>query len=343
MTSTSQIVHVAPVDQPHSVHEIAKRLFAAYTIDEGSVHLAGCTLEDRLFARCDLRSGGKKLELYLDAEGRQVSRELVDTLGMDEVAELERPPQPFAPQIERLTEVAARLATAALSSAGPAEVLGATVVWCKYTQGKLRFVVGEASAELAFSGWSRTLRPPPFVCPYTGTATFHLAATDDGRIAAAEQIEPCAETGRRMLVQDLVTCSVTGRRAIAELMGTCPVTGERLLRRETVHCDMCRQPVSPTAMHHGQCAACRDLQPVSKADPRMARVLDEHRPLDRWRSWRISETETVYVLLASGWLRRLLVVVDKHSLDLKLLATGSRLVGGWREVEPAQYQFALRE
>jgi hypothetical protein len=75
----------------------------------------------------------------------------------------------------------------------------------------------------------------------------------------------------------------------------------------------------------------------------MARLLDEHPPLDRWRNWRISETATVYILTASGWFNRLLVVVDKDSLELKCLATGSRLRVGWSVVEPSRYDYVLRE
>jgi hypothetical protein len=85
------------------------------------------------------------------------------------------------------------------------------------------------------------------------------------------------------------------------------------------------------------------MKSVKKADPRMARVLHEHPALDRWRHWRISETSRVYVLVARGLLRRLLIVVDKETLELRHLATGSRLSGGWTIVEPDQYAYALRE
>ncbi|MBN2475405.1 MAG: hypothetical protein JXB62_12410 [Pirellulales bacterium] len=337
------MIHAAPADQPSSVHQIVERLFPAYTVDFGNVHLAGCRLEDRLFVRLDFRHGDQPLAVYLGPDGGELRRDRVDALGMTEVAQLEKPPQPFEPQLRQLVETGVRAATERCGDGRPLQLLTTTVLWCKFAEGKLRFAVGDHTADLPFADWARTLQPPPFVCPYTSASTFHVAATDDGRVVAAEQIDVCSETGRRVLVGELITCSATGRRAVAELMETCPVSEERVLRREMVACSTCRQPVSPTAIRRNQCAACRNLQPVSKADPRMARALDEHPPLDRWRNWRISETAKVYVLMATGWLRRLLVVVDKDSLDLKLLATGGRLFSGWHVVEPPQYDYVLRE
>ena len=128
---------------------------------------------------------------------------------------MERSPQPPKPPLTQAIETAARAAIERFPGDAPPEVLAKAALWCKFTEGKLRFAVGKESADLPFSGWSRTLQPPPFVCPHTGMATFHLAATDDGRIAAADQIEPCAETGRRMLKEELVTSSLSGRRALA--------------------------------------------------------------------------------------------------------------------------------
>jgi len=144
------------------------------------------------------------------------------------------------------------------------------------------------------------------------------------------------------LIGDLVTCAATGQRVLGELAETCPVTGQTVLPAEMVSCGVCRQNVAPAAMHQGVCEACDRLEPVSKADPRLARLLDEHPLLDRWRRWRFSESATAYHVTAHGWLRKLLVVVDKDSLELKLLATGHRLRSDWDVVEPSRYEFVLQ-
>jgi hypothetical protein len=61
----------------------------------------------------------------------------------------------------------------------------------------------------------------------------------------------------------------------------------------------------------------------------MARVLDAYPKLDRWWSWRIVETRSVQVLVGASTLRRLLVVLDKHTLDVLHVAGGSRMSGRW--------------
>jgi len=230
-----------------------------------------------------------------------------------------------------------------LAAQGQAPPSTITVLWCKFAEGKLRFTIGDRSTDLPFSGWARTLRPPPFVCPHTGVRTFHLARTDDGRIAASEQILRCEVSGRRALRSEMAVCAMTGKTVLAELTRTCSVTGARVLAADMATCAMCGQQVSPTAIRKDRCSACRGLRPVGKADPRMARVLHEHPALDRWGGWRISETAAVYILTANGWIKRLLVVVDKDSLELKLLARGNRFLPHWDYVEPQQHGFVLRE
>ena len=342
MDATDNTTHLAPADQPTSVHQIAERLLPAYTIDGGNVRLAGCSLENQLFVRFGFRQDANPVELYLDAAGHEIDPRLVDTLGMARTVELTGPPEPDGPEIPSLTELGRQLIRDRFPSMPQSEQVDVAAVWCKFAQGKVQFTVGENFADLPFADWARTLEPPPFVCPHTGISTFHLAATDDGRIVAAEAIEECAETGSRLLSDDLVTCSVTGRRADSRLAENCPVTGQPVLRKEMVECGVCGELVSPRAVHRGQCESCRKLRSVSKADPRMARVLDEHPALDRWRNWRISETQAVYILSAAGWFRRLLVVVDRDSLELKLVASGNRLSSGWRVVDRSQYDYVLR-
>ena len=340
--TTIPIQHVAPADQPTTVHEIATRLFPAYTVDGGGVHLAGCYLDDCLFARLSFRRADDVIEVYVDANGEEVPGGTVAALGMAETAPIEKPPHPYRASVERMIEAGTQLAVARLPAGETPELLRAQALWCKHVEGKLRFSVGEAMADLPFSGWGRTLQPPAYVCPFSGVATFHLAATDDGRLAAAEEVARCEYSGRRVLKDELVTCSATGRRVKAELCTPCPVCGEQVLVHELVHCGMCQQLVSPRSIERGICEACRQLKPVSKADPRMARLLDEYPPLDGWRSWQLAETSMVYVLVAGGWFKRLLLVVDKESLEIRYMATAARLLGRWQTVEPSQHAYALR-
>ncbi len=341
---TEQTAYAVPADQPDSVHEIAGRLFGAYEIDGGNVQLAGCSLEGRLFWLAEAGSPPQALKVYLDANGEETDVVLVEQLGMARLGELEKPLELIdSEQVALIESMARRVAAERLADYDPSVPVALTALWCKFAEGKLRFVLGESSADLPFSGWARTIEAPPFICPYTGLETFHVAATDDGRIAAVEAIETCQVSGERVLIDDLETCAVSGRRAAKELVEACPVTGQHILGDMMVCCGTCGQDVSPASLHRNQCAACRKLLPVAKDDPRMARVLHEHPLLDRWHRWRISETATVYILVAAGWFRKLLAVVDKDSLELKLLGTANRLATGWNVIEPSQHEHALRQ
>ena len=300
-------------------------------------------MEDRLVVQLVYEHGGQTLEIFLNAEGHEVDGQPVAQDRKVKLLPLGKPPEGLEADWALLMAAGLRLALDRLPAGASVELVECRAIWCKYVEGKLRFTIAAASIDLPFSGWTRTLAAPPFVCPYTGAATFHLAATDDGRIAAAERIEACAETGCRMLSTELVRCAVTGRRVDPKLAEACPISGRRLLRTELVQCRSCRERVSPQVMERNQCSACRRLKAVTKADPRMARLLHEHPALDRWRRWRMSETSRVYVLVANGWLKRLLVVVDKETLELRHMATGTRFSPRWAEVEPAQHAYVLRE
>lgn len=74
----------------------------------------------------------------------------------------------------------------------------------------------------------------------------------------------------------------------------------------------------------------------------MARVLGEYPKLDRWSRWRLAETARVYILIASTMIKRLLVVVEKDSLDLERIAIGSRFSAQWSEAPLADRDHYLK-
>jgi hypothetical protein len=215
------------------------------------------------------------------------------------------------------------------------------VLWCKYAQGRLCFTIGGSRVQLPFSGWAQTLQAPPFVCPATGARSYHIAATDDGRITVAIQIAACEITGKRVLNDELVTCAATGQRVLSERTENCPVTGEPVLRDVMEFCTCCGQQVNPAVLADGICQACREMAEVSKDDPRIARVLGEHPGLDSYRTWKLSETATTYVVCAGGWIRQLLAVVDKQSLEVRHLARRHRLLNDWTPVPEPQWREIL--
>ncbi|GMQ80121.1 MAG: hypothetical protein BMS9Abin04_065 [Planctomycetia bacterium] len=340
----SGAVHARPRQQPANVHEISDRLFSAYQVDGGTVHLAGCCLEDRPLLRLTYRSadGGSLWHRFLDENGRQIDAELVARLHLNDLVPTETrdlPGQPH-PDIRHLLAVAARHeepAAGGTSGRPAAERVARTLVWCRFAQGKLQFTLGPATAEQTFSGWAETLEAPPFVCPQTGTAGYHLAATDDGLVTLAEAVATCDQSGRRVLARDLVRCGVTGQRVLASYTEICPVTAQPVLAANMATCTSCRQRVSRAVLDRRICRACRHLATVKKDDPRLARLLGDYPKLDHWRSWRLAETATVYITCGAGLLRKLLVVVDKRSFEPLHVARGSRFSGQWTPVAADQY------
>ena len=343
------VVHAVPAGQPTSVHELSGRLFGAYTVQGGRVRLGGCTLDDQPLMRFTYRirshrpNGDTRLaHVYVSADGQRVADELLGRLQVDRLAPYPgKPPRVSAEQLQRCLEAGVRHAPA-VAEGEEAEPLVVAVVWCKYFRCKLLFEIGDARAELPFEGWAQLLvdgaiDPPPFRCAATGRVSYRVAATDDGRVSVAEAIVPCEESGRRVLVTDLETCEATGRRVAPEWLRSCPVTGARVARSAMVACNMCRQEVSPRAIAGGRCQACRNLRPVNRDDPRMARVLGEYPKLDRWTRWRMVETHTAYILVATSLLRRLLVVLDRESLDVLQLSEGSRIGRRWPDVPAGRW------
>jgi hypothetical protein len=330
LASTEKTNYLAPADQPKSVHELTVRLFPPYTVDGGAVHLAGCRLEDRLFIRMGDSGQARAGALTTDESGQAVDDELVKSLGMDDTVEWDRPPE-IAP--DRLEETVRQSAECVRRKWGIAGELEARFIWCKYAEGKLRFTIGDRSADLPFSGWTRMLKAPPFVCPYSGVSSYHIAATDDGRIVAAESIRTCAETGRRVLAEELVTCDATGQAVLADQTRICPITQRPVLERVLETCSMCCERISPTVIQGGKCLACRSTQPIAKDAAPLAAFLEQHQNLNRWSKWRISETSEVCILVATGWWKRLVVVIGKNEGDLRRAAIGKRFGAEFSTVE----------
>jgi hypothetical protein len=345
-------LHAAPREQPAGIRELTPRLFDPYQVDGGRVHLGGCQFDEvPIFRLTFLSEAGEDdsprlTDVFVREDGQVVDDTLRATLGLDDLQPLRRPAQRISESRLQAQLAGAKRGAAAVASGAQGDLVAAVVVWCKSARVKLSFVVGDETAYLEYSGWARmiadgSLPLPPYTCPETDVRSYHLAADDNGRITAAEAISTCEESGRRIISSDLTTCAATGRRVLASLTRQCPVSGDRVTSSAVTQCNMCRQEVSPTVVRGGKCLACRSLKSVAKADPRMARVLDERPGLDRWNRWKIAETETVYLLVASAIFRRLLVVIDKESLEPFRVATGSRLGSGWSDVPPVEREELL--
>jgi hypothetical protein len=63
--------------------------------------------------------------------------------------------------------------------------------------------------------------------------------------------------------------------------------------------------------------------------------------LQRWKRWQMSETDQSYIAQAESLMKRLLVVVDKQTLEVRHLATAGRFSTAWTTVSSAEKQNML--
>mgnify|MGYP007073179983 FL=1 len=369
---SANVLHkMAPPQQPEHVSEISQRLFSAYTIDGGSVHLAGCTLEDRWVVRFVRSSANDaNAELVIGPDGRELASELRHELGMDQLAEVATPdvamdnvpaqngksefgatPRSVSPQ--QLARIAEQIQLGIRRLVGPAnegapgkegsaqghhdndsitairdalqDIAEVQLIRTRWVSGKLRFTYRRQTVDAAFAGWARSLTAPEVECPRTGKLTRHLSTTDDERLAAAESIETCEKTGQRVLQGELKQCSISGTRCLPEYLGHCAVTNLPVMRETLVECPHCRQQISPASLSGAKCYGCRKLASVSKNDARLSLILTEYPKLDEWRRWRLSETEVNFIVTARRGFQRLMVVIEKETMQVGFLARA-----GWR-------------
>lgn len=337
-------VSIRPAQQPTAVNDITQKLFAAYQVDGGRAHLGGCQLDDYAFLRLSFVANHEIRHTFVAHDGSAVSDDLVRDLGLLDIEPiLQLPPRIDDAALQSLItagrRVAAQTTTLRDPNATTIEPVVASLVWVKHASGHLDFAIDEATVSLPFSGWAKLLQAHPYTSPQTGASSFHLAATDDGRIDVSDQIATCEQSGQRVLRQELVTCSVTGKHVLETFAETCPVSGKPCLTEQFATCPSCQQKVSKLTLEgsseKGPCTACRQMTKIKKDDPRLVWIFGEHPGLDRWKHWQLSETKNVYIAQASRWTKRLLVVVDKETLAVHHLATSGKFGSIWVPVAEA--------
>ncbi len=319
-----------PLNRPLALHEITPQLFDAYTIEGGQMHVAGCRISDRMFAICSFVGNSPDAQVrqtVVDSEGRPVESELVERLGLLESGPCGIHP-PRMTQHDAIDTVDhARHAARQLRELG--DLHSVVIVLSRWATGAVEFEVADTTTRVEFADWAAQLTPPPIVGPQTGMPSYHLATTHDGRLAAIEQLANSDETGHRLLKSELTNCASTGKLVERKLCIECPVTGELSLKSAFAKCETCQQTVSRATLVTGECGCCRGRSAASKAESPLSDLLQKFPLLANHRRFKLGQSRDVYVLEAIGMWQRLLVVVDRTSLDPLHIATGTPFTRQW--------------
>lgn len=323
-----------PLGQPEAVHEIATRLFGAYTIDGGKVHLSGCHLEDIPFYRYTRLTETGVQHCFGQQNGEIASPELVQQLGLDRVT---------TPADVHEKSPEQRWQEEAHQSPCPEKSRLTAIVLAKHITGRLQFTLGEATAAVNFSDWARTVAAPAFVCPLTETETFHLSTLDDGSIAAAEAIGVCQVTGVKLLQRDMATCSATGKLVAKTCCKECPITGEPTLEEGMVICRCCGQKISKPAFRGDVCQVCDSPERAARDHETLSKILERYPRLQRLRRYCVGETRDVVIFQASRLLHRWSVTLDRQTFEPLQVSVCGRIGAKWRKVPTTEWPAILGE
>jgi len=355
----SDAMHAAPVDQPDSVHDLSENLFNAYELDNGTVQLAGCNLEDRPVLRLTyVEMGGTTIfHCYVDADGNYLTPDDISSLSLEELKSL-----PAMPPTAQVSDLDARIQKADeqvrgdlnkrdegltdLSPESRPEMIVATLIWCKYATGKLAFEFGTATTEIEFSGWTSHLAsgaemPPPYTCPVTGQQSYEMLLSDN-QITVSDALSVCEETGDRVPESDLQKCAVSNKSVRSDQLEECPITESRVLRSLLRECSLCGLKVSPECVRSERCMSCRRLTNVEGDDSRLKETFSKFPSLrSEWKRWSFAENKATIVIVATTMTKQMVVVLDKPELEARRVATAGRLFAKWNVASENEFEELL--
>ncbi len=253
--------HGIPAEQPKSLADIANRLFAPYTIENGTVKVAGCTLEDRPIFKVD--HDGEK---FFDESLNRIDEDFVKTL-VNESTNQPSPPTSLSPN--RATTLIEMFVKESHQRQSNFTIMA--VYWCKWISGKLIATIGEVGVEIPFSGWANRLangpdRMPPYRCELTNATGYRLMESDDHEISVAEGLDHCSVSNRFVTKDKLFYSDVSELPALIKFARECSVSGDRCIENEIVTCRRCEQPISTKTQWVNSCLGCGQLIRLEIAD-----------------------------------------------------------------------------
>lgn len=316
-------IHLRPKEQLDSVGELASVLVRPFSINGGSIQVAGCLFEDIPFCLIDRQ--GQASQLF-DWEGRRiVDPELLGWLTANLVAIERMPARAFKQEWP--------LWSAKLKEAHEGHSVAESdlkFVWAKWAEGKVSASNGAATIATPFAGWVvpfvlGTQRVAPFSCPLTQKSGDELVSTVDGELTVRQSVERCVVSGKERVVTRLARCEATGEWASREYLVECPLSGRRVLAKALVRCGDCRELVAPQEVRQGVCQLCRSLAPIESGSWAAERIAQES-GYEKF-TWTFAESGTRAVFMGKRWCHRMRMV-----LELPKRQTIRRIESKWRGI-----------
>lgn len=338
--SSGRFRHLAPADQPDSVHEISEALYQPF-MKGGSTGLkfriTGCAINPVPFVQ--LENGD-----YRVLDGQVVSSDHARSLGLDQLDQLESPPvvwnsperrETFLQNLDRI-----RLQEPLAQAADGRQ----WIVWCHHFHGTLTADAEASSIQIPFSVWGSRLvkgldQCPPYHCRLANVDTYQLAVDDEGTITDGRSIATCGESGKKLCNVKLEKCEATGHLVDPAALTLCPVQYHRFLKRLARTCHGCFQVVDPDSMHKEVCSSCRNLQKISSrdflSDPALSNLVGAHPWLKQARRMQIAHQEQQWLLqLQTNQEGRATwrMLFDRQSGEVQQVSRSVGWLRGWENV-----------
>ena len=331
-----QIPLATIVDQPASVAELSAVLLSRYQVENGTIRIAGCSIDDDPIF--ELSTPTEQATSFCDRTGNPIASELADAIGLHNIETVDQIPRHVRPaEFERDF---AHVQNVLLDSAFLQQETQITrVIWAKRALGKITFSIGDANEQVTFDGWTKQLASGkavrfPFICPATKLSGYSIVADGQGKLTVPDAIRVCAITGESRVFTDLVQSSLSDRWAIPESIAMCCFSGDRLIADEKSVCPRCLQEISPTYQKRFGCDGCLRIPSATQDLREKYRALIDSICNEKSKNKiRIRETDArVYLLNRSFWTQSLFIV-DKQTATTLLHRRANRWFGGWKIVD----------
>lgn len=337
------LLEVVPAVDPQHVRELSGVLLGCYQFADGRFELAGCTLDPRPFLRLSLTDQSDRLRhFWFGSDGQECQTEFVRRLGLNNLVQTER--RLRAAEEGRLQQwvnvgLSQVQSLLAASAHGPGKLIAATIVWCRWSEGTIVFLVRDrVVCRLRFSGWASDFlnghqSPPPYQCLESGCTGYDLTLLEDGTLTTVEATAVCAQSGQKTLACRLERCFLTGKSVLASYLSRCPILGEKMLPDLMQRCGWCQRLVCPGSLENQLCSDCRTEQRVDVTVAPWRDMMASFPQADRYGAWVGWKDDSQAVLRGRRWSGEIALQASLPEVNLLKVWRRFRFRRRWGELQ----------